>query len=198
MCRMRTTALGRLVMVLVLPLVLGCSGAWSVRTEGENRAQGQAGVVPLKTASEEPTATFQSDGPVYSLAISPGGRFVALGGTGRIEVWDVLRSIKLQSLATRSRDVVALAFGPKNDVLASGGYRAIELWDIDRGQRRASFATQSGYVSSLAFSPDGALLASGSQGGDGEIHIWGSRGPSTPASVELFIRVCRQHPSPCI
>lgn len=84
---------------------------------------------------------------IYSLALSPWGRYVAAGRSNRISIFEIDTQTEVAQLADPAlaelqkegnpfysgnvahRDFVnALAFSPNGRTLASGGYRVIKLW----------------------------------------------------------------------
>lgn len=124
----------------------------------------------LFLAIEGESATIQS------LAFSPDGRFIALGGgrnDPRIEIWDLQKEKRIRHWKTYQNRVLALTFSPDGNTLVSsadGG--AIEIWDVQEGKLLHQFLEHRSNVLSLAISPDGRNLVSG--GLDG-IRFWNLR-----------------------
>lgn len=124
----------------------------------------------LFLAIEGESATIQS------LAFSPDGRFIALGGgrnDPRIEIWDLQQEKRIRHWKTYQNRVLALTFSPDGNTLVSsadGG--AIEVWDVQTGKLLHRFLEHRSNVLSLAISPDGRNLVSG--GLDG-IRFWDLR-----------------------
>lgn len=122
-------------------------------------------------------------GPVWSLAFSPDGQYVASGeADGLIILWDVNGQPQKQLHTDYEGMVVSLAFSPDGQTLAAGGDDGtIMVWGVTQGRFLSKLPANSlGRVSSLAFSPDGQTLAVGGcqeiidkvsckQGG---IHLW--------------------------
>lgn len=121
----------------------------------------------LFLAIEGESATIQS------LAFSPDGRFIALGGgrnDPRIEIWDLQAEKRIRHWKTYQNRVLALTFSPDgNTLVSSGDGGAIEVWDVHKGQLLHQFLEHRSNVVSLAISPDGRNLVSG--GLDG-IRLW--------------------------
>jgi WD40 repeat protein len=137
--------------------------------------------------------------PVYTLAFSPDGTTLAVGGgdpwvgPGSLELYDVATGKYLfefePSTSFPCCDMVTvhdLAFSPDGTLLATAnGDGSILLWDTATGQERNFLGEHTGWASSVAFSPDGTLLASGGVWSDcdygetcrpedehGEIRLW--------------------------
>ncbi|NCC24912.1 MAG: hypothetical protein EOM25_06900 [Deltaproteobacteria bacterium] len=110
-------------------------------------------------------------GPVSSLAVSSSGRYVAVGGNGRIWLKDRKHdsSMLLQAMVG---PVLSLTFSPDESRLAAGGRdNRIFFWDTASWNEpiRLSFFPRNEYANILSFSPDGAILAAG--GSDGLIRV---------------------------
>ena len=90
-----------------------------------------------ETAPPAPKKWVRSDHePIYTVAISPDGRFAACGRGHQVYVYDLIRQklvaeLKDPSLkdATHRDFVHSVAFGP-NGTLATGGYREIKIWRL--------------------------------------------------------------------
>jgi WD40 repeat protein len=126
---------------------------------------------------------------VYSGALSPDGKTLALGGK-KIQLWDVASgkntaallghtSTILQqnfpSLVVVAHPVLSLAFSPDGKTLASGCAEdgTIKLWDVASGENTATHLVKNpGAHLSVAFGPDGKTLASG---GAGILKLWDIR-----------------------
>jgi WD40 repeat protein len=112
--------------------------------------------------------------PIYSVAISPDGRFAACGRANEICIYRLpsgqlvtrLADPSLASPGAAHRDMVAsLAFSPDGRQLASGSYREVKLW---RGSApEVKFDLPAGPI---AASADGKRLAVG--GVDGVIQLY--------------------------
>lgn len=155
--------------VLVL---VGCGLMVSVQTDPIPTTLTDEGSLPFPAPMINPTAAFRTELPVYSMALSPTGRYLALGSRKRIILWDAAKPEETRVLDGGTRDILSLAFSPDEKTLAAGSYINIDLLDVNAGQRTAFLPGHADYVHSLAFSPDGRWLASGSGGTETAIHVW--------------------------
>jgi WD40 repeat protein len=149
------------------------------RDTGSNsgfQGQGDRPIAPTWTNPELLLAIEGESATVQSLAFSPDGRFLALGGgrnDPRIEIWDLQQEKRIRHWKTYQNRVLALTFSPDGNTLVSsadGG--AIEVWDVQEGELLHRFLEHTSNVLSLAISPDGRNLVSG--GLDG-IRLWDLR-----------------------
>jgi len=113
------------------------------------------------------------DQQVVALAISPDGRTLATGGTGRtIALRDLDTGHLRTELGAHPAGVRLLAFSPDGSTLASGTTAdpVIRLWDPATGQQVAGLTGHVSASNDLAFAPDGRTLATGST--DGSTAVW--------------------------
>jgi WD40 repeat protein/serine/threonine protein kinase len=112
---------------------------------------------------------------VNALALSPDGRYVAIGGIGGLlQVWDTFTGKEPHRLVVPKSagwtDIWALAFHTDGRHLAVGGIRPI-VWDLVTGQPVLQYdGTSELTCSSLDFSSDGTRLAATFR--DGQVRVW--------------------------
>ena len=142
-------------------------------------------VVELWNTSKNTLSKSLSSGAdlgVNSIAFSPDGRTLAVGGTsssgGLLEIWSVSTGTLLASLTTSSTGgVFAVAFSPDGTQLAAGGWTGsagvVEVWNVATKKLAQNIATTAVQVSTLAYSPDGKNLAVGGAGQlAGTCEVW--------------------------
>jgi WD40 repeat protein len=104
----------------------------------------------------------------FTAALSPDGKAIALGSSGRLRVWDLTADKPPRVLSENRDGFLCLAFSPDGTVLASGG-RGIRLWNLRTGEPvRKEFGPREP-VESLVFTADGKGLVSA--GVDG-VSLW--------------------------
>jgi len=113
--------------------------------------------------------------PNASIAVSPEGRILAVGGVGGVRLWDLKSSSLLKTKIRAESHVEVVRFSPDGDLIASAGWsRAVSVWNCKAGKLshrlRGILHGHKKWVDSIAFSPDGTILASGGQ--DAKIKIW--------------------------
>jgi WD40 repeat protein len=132
----------------------------------------------------EVNTVFSRDVPVWAVALSRNGKFLAAGRyDGTVEVWDITHQDPLPlwpSPSQKVRDpagddavpiIASIAFSPDSKTLATGSYDStVRLWEVTTGRELTQLGRHTNHVRSVAFSPDGKLLASASD--DGTVRLW--------------------------
>jgi WD40 repeat protein/beta-lactamase regulating signal transducer with metallopeptidase domain len=176
----------------------GLSGLTELAFSPDGRLLASAGegnivtVWDVETGSEASRLT-DLKWPVYSVAFSPDGAYLATGGgapenrpgaEGELKVWDLAKQSVAATLNGHAGAVLAVAFSPDGQELATGGLdETIRLWDVKTARGRLTMGGLSSCVQALAFSPDGLMLAWSGRT-DGLVSL---RSATTGAEVVRFV-----------
>lgn len=143
---------------------------------------GATGPAPGEAASLQPKLNipnirprFPETSPVGSVAFSPDGKALAVGGYKDVRLMDPRTLSVRGDLAGAAGMVRSLAFSPDGEWLAAAGglcqrWGEIELWDLRTDKLARTLRGHKDCIYSVAFSPNGKLLASGSY--DKLIKLW--------------------------
>ena len=113
--------------------------------------------------------TIRDPGNVCSVAFSPDGRFLGLGGAG-VRLYDAGTWERVATFAGHGDTVFCISFNPDGTQVASGGADgSARVWDTSSGQELMAIKGL-GNVRCVAFTPDGERLAIGTF--HGELKIW--------------------------
>jgi WD40 repeat protein len=122
---------------------------------------------------QELRATFPTDpsARVSMLAISPGGRFLALGskGTQTVQLWDVTKGTQL-SLPPHEQPVTALGFASANTLLTASEDKTVRLWEMEP-VRQTSRMPHPAQIEAMSVSPNGQQLVTTWVGGQ-SASVW--------------------------
>ena len=127
-----------------------------------------------ESGTEHRTLKLKDAKAVRSMAFSPDGRRLAVGGDN-ITLWDIESGAELRTLEWNLGSITSVAFSPDGRRLAAangdrGWLIMIKLWDLESGECLRTFVGHNGGVFSIAISPDGRRLASGST--DQSVKLW--------------------------
>ena len=136
-----------------------------------------------------PTPVLDADGPVNSVAYSPGGRLLAVGDHGGLQIWNPASRIQLAAAGApgpAGTIVNAVAFSAAGTTLATGyGDGEIQLWRVapdgsltPLSRPLVAQRSSTDLVEFAVFSPDGRLLAT--CGDDGTVRLWSVTDPADP------------------
>jgi WD40 repeat protein len=121
------------------------------------------------------------EGQIFAMALSPDGRWLAVGGRMHPECMGECGDIRLYDLASgelhallkgHSNVVTGIAFSPEGKKLISGGsdFAAI-IWDVERKSIIHRLEGHRDAVYAVGFTPDGARAATASD--DNTLRLWG-------------------------
>jgi WD40 repeat protein len=117
-----------------------------------------------ETGQEGLTLRDESLNGVYSVAISPDGRYIAAGGEhNRLKAWDALTGQQKLSkgfVAWVQGPVNGVYFGPDSQRLVGGTVAGTVVWDVQTGQEVLTPRGRDPMVTKVFFSLDGRRIAS--------------------------------------
>jgi WD40 repeat protein/tRNA A-37 threonylcarbamoyl transferase component Bud32 len=120
-----------------------------------------------ETASGRKLATFRGNGaPIYSVAFSPDGRWVANGAwvtnSGQAPtatVWEAATGRPLFTLKGHTGSVWSVAFSPDGRRMVTGSEdRTAKVWDLASGRATLTLEGHQDRIWSVAFSPNGQWI----------------------------------------
>ncbi len=127
-----------------------------------------------------------------SVALSPDGRTVAVGGDRTLVLFDTASGRKIRTLGGHAGAVTAVAYSPDGSMIAAAGGvpgtgGEIRLWNAKSGKAAGLLEEHSDVVHSIAFNPAGTKLVSGSY--DHLALVWTlPRGPSQKVSKPVALK----------
>jgi len=153
---------------------------WAISPDGTRVAasEGKDRILLWNLAEGNPIpriATLPESAGIISLAFSPKGDRLAIGGVGYAELWDFAQSREPQRLSRdpQRRGAYALAFDSSASRLATGWtdgkIRIFHLNDPELPLLNAPPGRDTRGVTALAFSPDGERLAIADANGDARL-----------------------------
>ena len=141
----------------IVDLKFSPDGRWLAAARGEN------GVVLWDLHKNEKVEFPLSDTPAMSLAFSPDGELLAIGGwdTPKVYLWDLKKLAAVEApaeISTRSR-VDIVAFNRSSQLLLFGeSYNRLALWSFDQHKLIELSDMLSSLDTNTDFSPDGKGL----------------------------------------
>src|SRR5262249_14645882 len=143
---------------------------------------GTEGLRVWDTVAVRSLREVRDTGPLFALAWSGDGRWIAGGGQGKVHLWDAASGRRQPMEEGQPLPITALSFTPDGAVLASASAAALDvwLWNPHTGEPILLIpeAIDNCSIEALAFHPDGRLLAVGgvdwlaTGGSDGIVLLW--------------------------
>lgn len=122
--------------------------------------------------SAEPIATAKLKDFIFTIALSPDGRTLAVAGNEKIiHLLDAETFQPKLELDKHAGAVYGLSFHKDGHLLASAGWdQTVRLWNVNTGLVEREWSAASDDLWDIAFSPDGTKLATA--GGDRSVKLW--------------------------
>jgi WD40 repeat protein len=139
----------------------------SVSDSDPTAPQGNVHLWDVQSASS--LGTFNVEGWLYSFALYPDGRTLAIRDSNSVKLWD-LRGVEQHVTLNTTDWVQRVTFSPSGKLFATqNGDHFVTLWDSRTLQELPGLKAEPLKVSALTFSPDGSL-ATGHE--DGSMKLW--------------------------
>ncbi|MEU4155006.1 TIR domain-containing protein [Actinoplanes sp. NPDC026670] len=118
-----------------------------------------------------------------SLSFSPDGRTFTIGGSGKLELWDLAggTASRITTLTFALSSVGDVAFSPDGKTMAVTAISTVSLWDITDRAAPRQLSVLNGHgntVLAVRFSPDGGTVLTGSY--DHTAMLWDVTDPAAP------------------
>jgi sugar lactone lactonase YvrE len=97
----------------------------------------------VKTAKKRTDINISENCAPLTIAVSPGGRYLATGGGDQIlHIWDLALGKRILQLTGHSKLIRSVAFSPSGkSVVSASGDNSIRIWPIDESYSRAKSAS---------------------------------------------------------
>jgi WD40 repeat protein len=106
-----------------------------------------------------PTMLPKMDKRIFTIAFSPDGAWLVIGGTGAIHRYDLLESLLESSLEGHQLAVPKVSFTPDGQwLLATGAEGTLSIWDVSTWTENKRIELPSKGVLLTALSPDGEKI----------------------------------------
>ena len=123
----------------------------------------------------------EARGPDVDIAVSPGGRWLALAGQGpHVQIWETADWTRVARLP--AEDVPSIAFDPARPRITTASRSGVAvIWDVAEGRRLMTLQGSGEPMDHVAYSPDGAWIATASR--DGIVRVWDASSGSLAAML---------------
>jgi WD40 repeat protein len=109
--------------------------------------------------------------PWNTVAWSPDGKRIAIGGNGDVQIWDAATGRNISYYGYHAGIVHDLAWSPDGKYIAIGSDNTtVQLWEIATIKNIYTYTGHTTGVFAVAWSPDGKRIASGDS--DGLVLVW--------------------------
>jgi WD40 repeat protein len=127
---------------------------------------------------------------IFSLAYSPDGRLIALGGYKEVKLIDAATRKQIAVLGGHAETVRSVAFSSDGRRLAAaggvaGGKGQVKIWDLETRSATVTIDGHDDAVYAVAFSPDGKTVATCSY--DKLVKLWDAAAGSETRSLKDHI-----------
>jgi serine/threonine protein kinase/WD40 repeat protein len=107
---------------------------------------------------------------VYSVALSPDGKWMAASENNIVRIWDCAK-YQVRALEKHQGLVTRVIFSPDSKILATSAFDGqVHFWDPVTAKLTSSLDFHPRGIHSMDFSPNGKFLAVA--GGDGNLRLW--------------------------
>ncbi len=110
--------------------------------------------------------------PVYSVAVTPNGKYVVSGSNDKtVRLWELATGQEVRRFPGHEDWVMSVAVTPDGQYVVSGsGDKTVRLWELATGKEVRRFTGHEWPVLSVAVTPNGKYVVSGS--GDKTVRLW--------------------------
>jgi WD40 repeat protein len=143
--------------------------------ESVSMASTEQGINALRRALALPAfrrLTPPLDGPIYGVAFSPNGKWIAAAGKDQtVRIWDAETGRAVKPLEGHTSTIHLLAFSPDSRLIATeAGDQTGKVWDVGTGKELFTLEGLTGDFAALAFSPDNTRIAA--ESGKTQASVW--------------------------
>jgi len=116
-------------------------------------------------------AFLGATGPIWSVAFSPDGQWLATGGDTTVQIWEVPTGQLVTLLNGHTSPVKSIVFSSDSQkVLTGGDDTTLRLWSRSTGETLQVFKGHTGGINTVLFAPDGLSVLSA--GYDRTLRTW--------------------------
>lgn len=138
------------------------------RTIATVSADGKIKLWDIATGAAD-TNLIRFNAPAMTVAYSPDGKFIAVGGgdawqeASQLKIFDADTGMERMTLGRQDGPILAVAFSPDGKTLAGAGMdQIVKVWDCDSGKEKRIIKGHRSLIWSVAFDPSGKKVATAS------------------------------------